>query len=43
MPNFSAIRTNSANDPARIFCMTPLPDFDGKFGGSQLSGNLLIE
>src|SRR5712691_7399331 len=24
MPNFSAIRTNSANDPARIFCMTPL-------------------
>jgi hypothetical protein len=24
MPNFSAIRTSSANDPARIFCMTPL-------------------
>ena len=24
MPNFSAIRTNSANDAARIFCMTPL-------------------
>jgi hypothetical protein len=23
MPNFSAIRTNSANDPVRIFCMTP--------------------
>jgi hypothetical protein len=22
MPNFSAIRTNSAKDPARIFCMT---------------------
>ena len=24
MPNFSAIRTNSANDPARILRMTPL-------------------
>jgi hypothetical protein len=24
MPNFSAIRTSSANDRARIFCMTPL-------------------
>jgi hypothetical protein len=24
MPNFSAIRTNSANDPARIFRVTPL-------------------
>jgi hypothetical protein len=24
MLNFSASRTNSANDPARIFCMTPL-------------------
>jgi hypothetical protein len=39
MLNFSAGRTNSANDPARIFCITPLLDFDGKFGGPQLSGN----
>jgi hypothetical protein len=43
MPNFSAIRTNSANDPTRIFCMTPYAGFDGESGGSQRSGNLLIE
>ena len=43
MLNFSAGRTNSANDPARIFCMAPAMNFNGKFGGPQLSGNLLIE
>jgi hypothetical protein len=43
MPNFSAIRTNSVNDQARIFCMTPTLDVDGKFGSPELSGNLFIE
>ena len=43
MPNFSAIRTNSANDPTRLFSMTPTLDFDSNFGGPQLSGDLLIE
>ena|ERR1700730_17827291 len=44
MPNFSAIRTNSANDPGpHLLHDSPTLDFDGKFGGPQLSGNLLIE
>ena len=38
MANFSAIRTSSANDPARIFCMTLLRwiltvNSDGACGG----------
>jgi hypothetical protein len=40
MPNFSASHSTSANDPARIFLHdSPTLDFDGKFGGPQLSGN----
>src|SRR5215813_5352065 len=44
MPNFSAIRTSSANDPARnlLHCVSAL-DFDAKFGGPQPSGNLPVE
>ena len=44
MPNFSAIRTHSANDPdSHLLHDSPTLDFDGKFAGSQLGGNLLIK
>jgi hypothetical protein len=43
-PNLSVIRTNCANDPVHILLHDSATlDFDRKFGGPQLSGNLLVE